>query len=174
MPRDGRFWRNVAMIAVAHVAIAIALVGWSRGARTPDSASIVWMSDALGTAPPSKAPTERTESSSSPTAAPRLTSSLHEEEEKSSNATPSKSEIQLPVPTASPTPISKNANTETGGDVCPEGHPEKNGDPDSKTDTKENDEGQADTGTHTEESSQGVRSTEKNRRERKGKKFSET
>jgi TonB family protein len=131
MPRDGRFWRNVAMITVAHVAIAIALVSWSRGARTPDSASVVWMSDTLGTAPPSKASIERTESPSS-TAAPRLNSSLREEEEKSSNATPSRSEIQLPVPTASPTPILRTPAPRPEGTPVPKATPRKTATPTPK------------------------------------------
>ena len=29
MPRDARFWRNVTIIAVAHIAVVIALVRWN-------------------------------------------------------------------------------------------------------------------------------------------------
>ena len=45
MPRDARFWRNVAMIAVAHIAIIVTLVRWNREIRRPNLQSIVWMSD---------------------------------------------------------------------------------------------------------------------------------
>ena len=44
MPRDARFWRNVAIIAVAHIAIIVMLVRWNREVRRPNLQSIVWMS----------------------------------------------------------------------------------------------------------------------------------
>ena len=43
MPRDARFWRNVAIIAVAHIAIIVTLVRWNRGTRKANLQSIVWM-----------------------------------------------------------------------------------------------------------------------------------
>ena len=38
MPRDARFWRNVTIIAVAHIAIIVTLVRWNREARKAEFA----------------------------------------------------------------------------------------------------------------------------------------
>jgi TonB family protein len=101
MPRDARFWRNVTIIAVAHIVILIALVRWNREARRPDLQSIVWMSGG-GTevaAQSTPAPTETTPPPE--TDAPR---SKPEEQEESPVPTLARSDIQLPVATPSPTP----------------------------------------------------------------------
>ena len=37
------FWRNVAVIAIAHIAMIVTVVGWNRGARPPDLQGVVWM-----------------------------------------------------------------------------------------------------------------------------------
>ena len=44
MPRDARFWRNVTIIAVAHIAVVIALVRWNYEKGRPRLQSIVWLS----------------------------------------------------------------------------------------------------------------------------------
>jgi hypothetical protein len=47
MPKDSRFWRNVTLIALAHVAILLVLIRWSVEARSSSNAqSIVWISGA--------------------------------------------------------------------------------------------------------------------------------
>src|SRR5262250_105689 len=44
---SGRFWRNVTLIALAHVALIAGLIRWSLAARrVPDSESLVWLSGA--------------------------------------------------------------------------------------------------------------------------------
>ncbi len=106
MPRDARFWRNVLLIAVAHIAVLIALVRWSHATRPPDSQSIMWISgggtEAARQTPPAKA--EKTIEATSPpeTDAPRSTPP---EEDEPPASTQARSELQLPSPTPSPTPV---------------------------------------------------------------------
>ena len=48
---SGRFWRNVTLIAVAHVALITGLIRWSLAARASSSPeSIVWLGTAQGLA----------------------------------------------------------------------------------------------------------------------------
>lgn len=105
MPRDARFWRNFAIIAAAHIAAAVVLVGWSREARKPDPPSIVWLSGG-NTNVASRRSQARTESSKEESPPPQARSipSRHEAEDAPPVSTPAKSDIQLPVPTPSPTP----------------------------------------------------------------------
>src|SRR4029450_12208334 len=45
MPQDARLWRNVTLIALAHVALLLGLIRWSVEARNSSNAqSIVWIS----------------------------------------------------------------------------------------------------------------------------------
>lgn len=107
MPRDARFWRNVPIIAGAHIAILIALVRWSQATRPPDSQSIMWISSGgPDVAAQNPAPnTERAVEATSPpeTDAPRSTPP---EEDEPPASTRAKSDLQLPSPTPSPTPVS--------------------------------------------------------------------
>jgi outer membrane biosynthesis protein TonB len=43
MAKSGRFWRNVVVIAVAHVALIAGLIRWSLAARASNPESIVWL-----------------------------------------------------------------------------------------------------------------------------------
>ena len=43
MSRDTRFWRNVALIALAHLAVVLALARASRDPQKPNVPDIVWM-----------------------------------------------------------------------------------------------------------------------------------
>jgi periplasmic protein TonB len=107
MPRDARFWRNVTIIAAAHVAILFALARWNRAASSANPASIVWMT-----------PAEAIATSAEPreTPAPRV-APTPASPEKESEATPAnlKSDIQLPTPTpvSATTPVRKPSVTPT-------------------------------------------------------------
>jgi TonB family protein len=102
-----RFWRNLTLIGLAHVALIAGLVHWSHTATKPSPQNVVWMSSGGGgdgsfiksTPKPSKsiAPVlERT---------PELLK--HEEIEEEHPVLASvESEIQLPKPTPKPTPRS--------------------------------------------------------------------
>jgi outer membrane biosynthesis protein TonB len=105
MPKNWRFWRNVTLIALAHVVLITGVIRWSLAARASNSESIVWLGSAenLSTgesnkqeAPGAKHPTPPTESS------PLKDDELEEEKPVVAQA---KSEIELPLPTPKPTPI---------------------------------------------------------------------
>jgi TonB family protein len=89
MPRDARFWRNVAIITVAHLAIVLALARGGRDAARANLETVVWMnSEAAAAAEPK----------STPAATPEV-----EKPEEVKAAAVAKSEIQLPSPTPTPT-----------------------------------------------------------------------
>ena len=97
------FWRNVVLIALAHVALIAVLIRWSLAARASSNPeSIVWLGGAndLGAreseneaSPPSKQAT-----------APEPKTSKEGEAEKETPVVTARSEIELPSPTPNPTP----------------------------------------------------------------------
>ena len=98
-----RFWRNVVLIALAHVALILGLIRWSVAARASSNPeSIVWLGGAEDLA------AGKLESEPSP---PETTPPVEAEPPKEDEAeeekpvvTASKSEIELPSPTPKPTP----------------------------------------------------------------------
>ena len=117
MPKNARFWRNVALIGLAHIALIVGLVRWSRQTKNAGSQNIVWMSGGAGDgnaaeekmAPspkPRKATTPRVESTPEPLR-------TEEAEEEPPVLTSAPSEIQLPTPKPSPrsTPAASPART---------------------------------------------------------------
>src|SRR5438477_3067060 len=119
MSKDARFWRNVTLIALAHIAFLVGLSLWSLQTRSPSNAqSVVWIGGAEG------GPAETKNAAPSPVKAlaakaePTPLKSDEPEDEKPL-LTAAKSEIQLPTPkptatstptrkpTASPTPKAK-------------------------------------------------------------------
>jgi protein TonB len=100
-----RFWRNVTLIALSHVALIAGLIRWSVAARASSNPeSIVWLGSAQDLAaeasenaalpsPPAEASTPRLEPKPVKT----------DEEERPARTT-AKSEIELPSPTPKPTP----------------------------------------------------------------------
>jgi outer membrane biosynthesis protein TonB len=107
MSKKPRFWRNVTLIAVAHIALIAGLIRWSLAARSaPDEESLVWLSAGdleLGRSDNSVA-------SSSKTSIPSVESEPSkpdEEEKEQPPLTQVKSEIELPKPTPMETPVPK-------------------------------------------------------------------
>jgi outer membrane biosynthesis protein TonB len=108
MSKDARFWRNVTLIALAHIALLVGLIRWSLQAKTSSNAqSIVWIGGEGGAAETKSAAPSPVKILSAP-AEPRLLKSDEPEDEKPL-LTAAKSEIQLPTPkpTATSTPIPK-------------------------------------------------------------------
>jgi TonB family protein len=110
MSKNPRFWRNVTLIALAHVALIAGLIRWSFAARTaPDTESLVWLSGAedfeAGSAETKTAPPATI--SDSPVESEPL--KPDETEKERSSLTQAKSEIELPTPKPTPTetPIPK-------------------------------------------------------------------
>jgi TonB family protein len=100
MPRDARFWRNVTIIAVAHIAIVIGLVRWNRETAKASLQSIVWMTGevaAIGSP-------ARTETPTDAAPPPEVAPSIRDQQEEPSLQTSAKSDIQLSTPTPSPSP----------------------------------------------------------------------
>jgi outer membrane biosynthesis protein TonB len=104
MSKKPRFWRNVTLIALAHVALIAGLIRWSLAARSPPEAeSLVWLGrveDLAG---------ERSEGTAAPTkisAASVEPEPLKpdETEKQQPPLTQAKSEIELPKPTPTATP----------------------------------------------------------------------
>jgi TonB family protein len=48
MPKNARFWRNVALIGAAHAILITGLVRWSSESKKPDAQNIVWMNGDVG------------------------------------------------------------------------------------------------------------------------------
>jgi len=112
--RDIRFWRNVVLIALAHVALVVGLIRWSVAARASTNAeSIVWLgsADDLAAGPPEneEAPSAQRETHA---AEPKPLKDDEPKEEKPA-VTTAKSEIELPSPTPKPTPKPRPSSTPT-------------------------------------------------------------
>jgi TonB family protein len=102
MPKNFRFWGNVALIAIAHAAIIVGLMRWSRAEKDAGAQSIVWMSGGGGDG----LVTEK-KNLPAPTKAPRKESKTEALKDRDSGEdrpllTSAPSEIQLPTPKASP------------------------------------------------------------------------
>jgi TonB family protein len=104
MPRNARFWRNVVLIALAHVALIAGLIRWSVAARASSNPeSIVWLG---GAGDLSADESERQESPSPEQPATGTESSRSEQDEAVEEkpvVTTAKSEIELPSATPKPT-----------------------------------------------------------------------
>src|SRR6266498_3551918 len=102
MSKSPRFWRNVTLIALAHLALIAGLIRWSLAARSaPEAESLVWLSGAEGLL------AEKSESSSSSakTSAPSVESEPlepDETEKERPSLSQAKSEIDLSTPKATP------------------------------------------------------------------------
>jgi outer membrane biosynthesis protein TonB len=107
MSTTTRFWRNLTLIALAHVALIAGLIRWSVAARiAPDAESLVWLSGAEDLAAErsegrAAAPTEFSVPSAEPSSEP-------DEREKEQPPLPqARSEIELPRPTPMETAVPK-------------------------------------------------------------------
>src|SRR6266852_2225811 len=97
MSKDARFWRNVTLIALAHVALIAGLIRWSVEARSSSNAqSIVWIGNVQDGAEATSAALSL-EKAPTPPAEPTSLKSDEPETEKPL-LTAAKSEIQLPTP----------------------------------------------------------------------------
>jgi outer membrane biosynthesis protein TonB len=104
MSKNSRFWRNVTLIALAHVVLIAWLIRWSLAARSaPDAESLVWLS--AGDLEPGRSDNSVASSSKISISSVESQSLKPNEEEKEQSAlTQAKSEIELPKPTPIETP----------------------------------------------------------------------
>jgi TonB family protein len=121
---SGRFWRNVVLIALAHVALIAGLIRWSVAARASSNPeSIVW----LGGAGDLSADESEEQESPSPKQLPTSTESSESEQdervEEKPVVTTAKSEIELPTatpkPTATATPAKPSATPALRAKITP-------------------------------------------------------
>lgn len=115
MPKDARFWRNVTLIALAHVALLLGLIRWSVEARSSSNAqSIVWISGGEDLAAGEPKSSESPQRAMTPIPPPE---SEPLEKDEATQETPlvtaAKSEIELPTPTPIPTSAPKPTATPT-------------------------------------------------------------
>src|SRR6266446_4035946 len=107
MSKKPRFWRNVTLIALAHVALIAGLIRWSLAARSaPDAESLVWLS--AGDLEPGRS--GNSVASSSKISIPHVESEPSKPDEEKKEQPPliqAKSEIELPKPTPMETPVPK-------------------------------------------------------------------
>src|SRR5262249_34844329 len=97
---SGRFWRNVVLIALAHIALIAGLIRWSLAAKASSNPeSIVWLGGAGNL---STDELEKQESRSAKTESSRPEKDDEAKEEPV--VTTAKSEIELPSATPKPTP----------------------------------------------------------------------
>src|ERR1043165_363039 len=101
LPRVKSFWRNVILIALAHIALVAGLIRWSVAAKTPSNPeSIVWLGGAADLAA-DESEKQELASSKQPPAQTEL--SPPEKEEAAADEKPAvttaKSEIELPTAT---------------------------------------------------------------------------
>jgi len=106
----GRFWGNVVLIALAHIALIAGLVRWSVAAKASSNPeSIVW----LGNAGDISADETEKEESASPKQPPPERESNRLEQNETADEKPvvrtAKSEIELPSTTPRPTPTATPA-----------------------------------------------------------------
>ena len=112
MARSGRFWRNVVVIAVAHVALIAGLIRWSLAARASNPESIVWLGAAQDLATgESENAEERSAQRNAHLAQQKPPKDDEAKEEKPVVTT--KSEIELSTPKPTPTLAPKPAATST-------------------------------------------------------------
>jgi outer membrane biosynthesis protein TonB len=113
MAKTGRFWRNLVLTALAHVALIAGLIRWSLAARASSSPeSIVW----LGGAGDITAGQENDAPPSAKRATPPAEAKPSKDNEADSDkpvVTTAKSEIELPSSTPKPTPTAASTPKST-------------------------------------------------------------
>ena len=104
MSKNARFWRNVTLIALAHVVLIAGLIRWSVEARISSNAqSIVWLGNVGGASAATEPTTgEPPPAKLFPSPEPGL-QKTDEAEKETPLVTATKSEIQLPTPKPAPT-----------------------------------------------------------------------
>src|SRR6266581_3795952 len=101
---SGRFWRNVVLIALAHVALIAGLIRWSVAARpSSNPESIVWLGGAGDLSADESEKHESPSANQSPTDSEFSGSEQDETAEEKPVVTTAKSEIEIPTATPKPT-----------------------------------------------------------------------
>jgi TonB family protein len=103
MSKEGRFWRNVTLIALAHVALIAGLIRWTVAARSaPDAENLIWLSGAEDIAAGATHREARPEQAASPQLPQPKSSKMEQTEEERPLLAAARSEIELPTPKPTP------------------------------------------------------------------------
>jgi TonB family protein len=126
MSKNARFWRNVTLIAFAHVALIAGLIRWSVEARSSSNAqSIIWLGDVGGASAATEPTTgEPPRAKLSPSPEPGL-QKTDEAEKETPLVTATKSEIQLPTPKPAPAATATPKTTPPKPTLKPKATPRK-------------------------------------------------
>src|SRR5438094_7246337 len=120
MRRDARFWRNVALITLVHVAALIALLRWAGASKIESAQEITWLNTG-------DKETSASVDSPKPEETPIPEKPAPPEENESVPA-PAKSEIELPTATPHPT-ASASATPKPSPKASPKPSPKKKASP---------------------------------------------
>jgi colicin import membrane protein len=119
MARDARFWRNVTIIGLLHIALLLAFIRWSREPKKALTSNIVWMNGGAGSSGEAvvekkSAPKRKEEPAPTPEVKREIKrEETEKEEEEKPILTAAKSEIQLSTPTPRPTATATPESTAT-------------------------------------------------------------
>jgi periplasmic protein TonB len=103
MPRNARFWRNLVLIALAHVALIAGLIRWSVAARpSSNPESIVWLG-AAGDLLANESGKQESPLAKQPAANTESSEERAEVADEKPVVTTAKTEIELPTATPKPT-----------------------------------------------------------------------
>src|SRR4029434_9499785 len=121
---SGRFWRNVVLIALAHVALIAALIRWSVAARASSNPeSIVWLGGAVDLSADESEKHESPSPKQPPTDSEFSGSEQNEPAAEKPVVTTAKSEIEIstatPKPTATATPAKPSATPALRAKITP-------------------------------------------------------
>jgi len=103
MPLNARFWRNVAIMGAAHVAVVVTLVGWNGEPRKLNAQSVVWVTESAGTTFETAPPTDQGRASNPPLEA-ESSPSKGEEEPDASTSDALKNDLQVSTGSSSSNP----------------------------------------------------------------------
>ena len=120
MRRDARFWRNVTLITLVHVAALIALLRWAGASKIESAQEITWLNTG-------DKETSASVDSPKPEETP-IPEKPAPPEENQSVPPPAKSEIELPTATPHPTP-SASATPKPSPKASPKPSPKKKASP---------------------------------------------
>ena len=124
MSKDARFWRNVTLIALAHVALLAGLIRWNLQAKSSSNAqSIVWIGNVQDNAEAKSAALSLEKTPTPP--AERTSLKLDERDNEKPLLTAAKSEIQLPTPKPASTATSAPKTTASKPTPKPKATPKK-------------------------------------------------
>ena len=124
MSKDARFWRNVTLIALAHVVLLAGLIRWNLQAKSSSNAqSIVWIGNVQDDAEAKSVALSLEKAPTPP--AERTSLKLDERDNEKPLLTAAKSEIQLPTPKPASTATSAPKTTASKPTPKPKATPKK-------------------------------------------------